>query len=96
MVQLSEENYARLKKDADDNLSIKSIVKWVVGLLIFAILYFTIGNQFLNIQLSRLQSSIAQESAIAQAETNKKVREIESSGMSTEDYLKWYTIHNSN
>jgi hypothetical protein len=77
MIQISDEIYNKLKKDADDNNAIKTIAKWVIGLIIFAILYFTVGNQFLNIQLSRLQSTFDREAAIAYANTTKEVREIE-------------------
>lgn len=92
MVQLDDENYAKLKKDADDNRSIKTIAKWVVGLVIFLVLYFTAGTRFINIQIARSQAAMERESEILQAQVAVRVREIESQGMTMDEYLKWYSI----
>lgn len=93
MIQLDNETYEKLKKDADDNRQIRSIVQWVIGLIIFAILYFTAGQHFINIQIQKSQAAAERELAVLQAQTAVRVREIESEGMTVEEYLNWYSIY---
>lgn len=93
MVQLDEELYNKIKKDADDNRQIRSIIRWIIGLIIFLVLYFTAGQHLLNIQVQKAQAAADREMAILQAQINVRIREIESEGLTTEEYLKWYKIH---
>ena len=93
MVQLDEELYNKLKKDADDNRQIRSIFRWVVGLIIFLVLYVTVGQYLLNIQVQKAQAAADREIAILQAQNNVRIREIESEGLTTEEYLKWYEVY---
>lgn len=93
MVQLDEELYNKLKKDADDNRQIRSIFRWVVGLIIFLVLYVTAGQYLLNIQVQKAQAAADREIAILQAQNNVRIREIESEGLTIEEYLKWYGVY---
>lgn len=93
MVQLDEELYNKIKKDADDNRQLMSIFRWTVGLIIFLLLYFTTGQHLLNIQVQKAQAAADREIAILQAQNNVRIREIESEGLTTEEYLKWYKIY---
>lgn len=93
MVQLDEELYNKIKKDADDNRQIRSIIQWIVGLIIFLVLYFTAGRHLLNIQIQKTQAAADREIAILQAQNTVRIREIESEGLTSEEYLKWYKVY---
>jgi hypothetical protein len=92
MIQMEDEVYEKLKKNADDNRQVKNIVRLVLIVVCLLVLYFGVISKFIDIQMKKYDAEIQREVAIAQAETNVKIREIESSGMSMNDYIRWLAI----
>lgn len=93
MVQLEDENYQKLKKDADDNLAVRSVVRWIAIIIIFCVLYFTSGVKLVNSFIGKMQTSIECDIAIMQAENAAYVRRVEQGDLSMEEYLDWYKIY---
>lgn len=93
MIQIEDADFAKLKKDANDNRQIRLIAQWIIGLIIFLVLYATAGQQLLNIQIQKAQAAADREIAVLQAQNTVRIREIESEGLTTEEYLKWYRIY---
>ena len=92
MVQLNEEEYLKLKKDADDNKQIIRIARYIIGFLIFIALCITIGAKAVDLYYQKFNAELQTEIAIAQAEANKHIMEIESSGMTKEEYFRWLEV----
>lgn len=92
MVQMEDEVYEKLKKNADDNLQVKKIIRFIVSIIVLLVLYFGVISKIIDVQIKKYDAQIQQEVAVIQAETNVKVREIESSGMSMNDYIRWLAI----
>lgn len=92
MIQMEDEVYEKLKKNADDNRQVKNIVRLVLIVVCLLVLYFGVVSKFVDIQMKKYEAEVQREVAIAQAETNVKIRQIESSGMSMNDYIQWYSI----
>lgn len=92
MVQMEDEVYEKLKKNADDNLQVKKIIRLIVSVIVLLVLYFGVISKIIDVQIKKYDAQIQQEVAVIQAETNVKVREIESSGMSMDDYIRWLDI----
>ena len=93
MVQLPDEEYQKLKHDADDNNSIRFIVKCIVGLIVALTLYFTVGVRILNTWVGYYQDSVQCRVEEMRARNDVLIREIQSSGMEMDDYLEWYKIY---
>ena len=93
MKELSETDYAQLIKDADDNRSIMFIVRCIMALVIALVLYFTIGQRIVNTWLESYNERAKCEIAVMRARNDVLIREIQSEGMTTEEYLKWYEIY---
>ena len=89
MVQIEDEIYAKLKKDADDNRQIVHIVRAVVAVIIFCILFFSWGIRLIDLDIQRRTAELQTQIALTQAETNKQVMTIESEGLTTDEYFKW-------
>ncbi len=89
MVQIEDEIYTKLKKDADDNRQIVHIVRAVVAVIIFCILFFSWGIKLIDLDVQRRTSELQTQIAITQAETNKRVMAIESEGLTTDEYFRW-------
>ena len=92
MVQMEDEVYEKLKKNADDNLQVKKIIRLIISVIVLLVLYFGVISKIIDVQIKKYDAQIQQEVAVIQAETNVKVREIESSGMSMDDYIRWLDI----
>lgn len=86
-MEISEDVYEKLKKDADDNNAVQSIVKWIVRWIIFLILVAmfmgSYGCHAIDMQKQR-----------DQAQVNAEVRVIESQGMDQKDYIEWLKARN--
>ena len=89
MVQIEDEIYTKLKKDADDNRQIVRIVRSVVAVIIFCILFFSWGIRLIDLDVQRRTAELQTQIALTQAETNKRVMTIESEGLTTDEYFKW-------
>ena len=93
MKELTDTDYAKLTKDADDNRSIMFIVKCTVALVVALVLYFTIGQRVVNTWFESYNEQVKCEIAVMRARNDVLIREIQSEGMTTEEYLKWYEIY---
>ena len=92
MVELNDEVYAKLTKDANDNKQLVRIARIAAIVVIFLLFFFTWGKSMIDLDIQRRRIDLECQEAIIRAENNVKVREIESSGMKIEDYLKWLEI----
>lgn len=93
MIQISDEDYAKLKKDADDNSAIKSIVRWVLLVIIIILLYCGIGSKIIDLEIRKCEANLQCEIATMQAQNAVEIRSIQSKDMSMDDYLKWYELY---
>ncbi len=93
MKELTDTDYAKLVKDADDNRSITFIVKCTMVLVLTMVLYFTIGQRIVNTWFESYHERVKCEIAVMQARNDVLIREIQSEGMTTDEYLKWYEIY---
>ena len=89
MVQIDDEVYTKLKKDADDNKQIVRVVRYVMAIIVFCIFFFTWGIQLIDLDIQKRNAELQTQIAITQAETNKRVMTIESEGLSTDEYFRW-------
>lgn len=92
MIEIDEAVYAQLQKDANDNKSILRLVRVgciFIFLLIILIMY---ASRIIDISLENYRASVECRVAIIQAENNVRVREIESAGMTNEEYIKWLEV----
>lgn len=78
MVELPDDKYQQLVKDADDNRAIRTIARWMVFILLFVIFMLSYGCHAIDMQKQR-------DNARVQVE----VRDIQSQGMSHEEYIEW-------
>lgn len=93
MKEISETEFAKLVKDADDNRSIMLIVRCITVLVIALVLYFTIGQRVVNTWFESYNEQVKCDIAVMRAHNDVLIREIQSEGMTTEEYLKWYEIY---
>jgi len=93
MKEISETEYMKLVKDADDNRSIMFIVRCIMILVVALVLYFTIGQRVVNTWFESYNEQVKCEIAVMRARNDVLIREIQSDGMTTEEYLKWYEIY---
>lgn len=92
MVQIEDEIYTKLKKDADDNKQIVHIVRAIAAVIIFCILFFTWGIRLIDLDIQRRTSELQTQIALAQANTNKQIMSIESEGLTSDEYFKWLEV----
>ena len=92
MVELNDEVYAKLTKDANDNKQLVRIARIAAIVVIFLLFFFTWGKSMIDLDIQRRRIDLECHEAIVRAENNVRVRDIESSGMKIEDYLKWLEI----
>ncbi len=92
MVELDDKVWEKIHKDADDNRQIRIIINILIAVLITITLYFTVGTRIINLHMQRKQAELQCEIDIMNARNAVKIREIESEGMTIEEYLKWCEI----
>ena len=92
MVEVEDNIYEKLKKDANDNRAILRIARTICIFLFIVILLFIYGTRLIDISIEKYRAAVKQEIAVEEAHNNVRIREIESSGMATEEYLKWLEI----
>lgn len=90
MIQLEDEQYQKLVKDADDNRQIVKIARSCLAVILFALIYFTCLLPLIKIGIDQNRANMEQRIAVINAGNIQ--REIESSGLSTEDYFRWLEI----
>lgn len=91
---VDDAEFQKLRKDADDNRQIVFIVKLVVSLIIFCILFFSWGVRLIDLDIQRRTAEMQDQIELQQARVNKEVMRIESIDMSNEDYFKWLEVRN--
>lgn len=89
LIQLDDAVYAKLKKDADDNRQIIGIMRVVLLTIVLLIAFFCWGRPMLDLDIQKRQANTQREIALIEAETNTEIREIESKGLSFDDYICW-------
>ncbi len=89
MVHIEEQDFNKMKKDADDNRQIIRIVRYAAFLIVFLFIFFSWGYRLLDLDIQRRQSELQCQMAIEQAKNNVEIKEIESYGMSFDDYIRW-------
>lgn len=92
MIELSENEFKKLKKDADDNNQLKSIIRFVVLVIVGIILYCTLILPFVNDYIHKQEEYSKHQMAIDDARTSVEIREIEQGSMSMDEYLKWLSV----
>ncbi len=92
MIEVEEETYKQLLKDASDNRSLIRMVKYGLIFAFFMIVLLIYGIKIIDISLIKMRTSAECQAAILKAENNVRVRELESAGMTTNEYLKWLKI----
>lgn len=92
MVELDDERYAKLKKDADDNKQIVRIVYGVIGLLIFIILFFTWLKPVLDLDIQKRNIDLQKYELIQMSQSKKQAMLIESEGLTFDEYCKWLEV----
>lgn len=83
MVELPEEKYKKLVKDADDNRAIVSVLRWSVLIIFFIFAMATYGCHAIDLQKQRDNAYVSVE-----------VRNIESDGLNFEQYIEWLDAKN--
>lgn len=89
MVQIEDEIYNKLKKDADDNRQIRNIAGIIAVVVMFCLFLCTFGVKLIDLEIQRRTAELQTQIAIAQAQTNKQVMAIESEGLTMDEYFKW-------
>lgn len=96
MVQIEDEIYTKLKKDADDNRQIVRIVQIIAVLIIFCVLFFSWGVRLIDLDIQRRTAEMQAQIALAQADTNRQIIDIESEGLTKEEYFRWLEVRQNN
>lgn len=91
-VELTQREYSKLKKDANDNRQIVRIVIIVSVVLLILVGYFAYGRKATDLFLERQKAAMQNELIIEKAKANVVAREIEQDGMSNEEYFKWLEV----
>jgi len=94
MVQLDDTAYTKLKKDADDNNQLLRLIRMGLIFLAFVIVFVTWGTKYLDVQIQAREAQIRSEAIVIEAQANKRAREIESAGLTNEEYFKWLEVRN--
>lgn len=89
MVELDDEVYERLKRDADDNRQVMKIICIGVLLILLAIGYIVYGSKLVDISLKQREAEVQQELARLEAQNEVQVREIEQGDLTFDEYIKW-------
>ena len=92
MVQLEDDAFAKLQKDANDNKQILKIIRLAILLGICFLLFITWGQKIIDLDIQRRTYELSINTQITQAETNRKIFEIESEGLTHEEYFKWLAV----
>ena len=92
MIEISEAEFKKLKKDADDNNQLKSIIRFVGLIITVVILYCTLILPFINDYIHKQEEYSKRQIAIDDARTSVEIREIEQGSMSMDEYLKWLSV----
>lgn len=94
MVEINDADYKQLVKDANDNKQMVKIARWIVGLIVFLVIFFSWGTKLIDLDIQRRTTELQNQMALTQAETNRQIFSIESEGMTKEEYFKWLEVRN--
>lgn len=91
-IQLEEDDYRKIIKDANDNRSLVRIARWITVAIVFLFIFFSFGCNAIQISLTKYRTKVDAENALVEARTNVQIRQIESEGLSTEEYFEWLRV----
>lgn len=94
MIEINEEDYKKLIKDANDN---RSIIKGLIIIIIGIVLIISTVNfsgKLASIIFQQYEANVQMQIALDEAENDVRIRKIESEGLTTEEYLKWLEVRN--
>lgn len=91
-IQVEEDDYRRIVKDANDNRSLVRIARWITVTIVFLCMFFGFGCNAIQISLTKYRAKVDAENALVEAQTNVQIRQIESEGLSTEEYFEWLRV----
>ena len=92
MIELSDTQFEKLKKDADDNRQIIRIVRFAIIFVSIIILYITLAMPMINNYIRSQEEYLKQQTSIEQAKTNAEIMEIEKGSMTMDEYIKWLSV----
>lgn len=92
MIEIDEEHFRQLVKDADDNKSLVLITRSILISIIIIVILFTIVIPVFNYWLNVKNTELALNEAKAQAYINREIMAIESKGLTNEEYFKWLEV----
>lgn len=92
MIEVSVEEYEKLVKEADDNASIIRITRIVIIGIICLVVIFTMLKPAFDVWLEEQKFENQLTNAKIEAANNKQVMDIESEGLSNEEYFKWLEV----
>lgn len=94
MVEVEETVYEKLLKDANDNRAVLRIARIIAVSIVCLAFLFIFVSKYVDISLETYRAEVRNSVAIMDAKTTVQIREIESEGMTTEQYLKWLAVKN--
>ena len=94
MVELDDKTYEKLLKDSNDNRSILRICRIIIIALVCIILLAPFVYKYIDISLDTYRAEVRNSVEILEAQTKVRVRNIESEGLTTDQYLKWLEVTN--
>ena len=89
MIQIEDDVYEKLLKDANDNRQVVKIAGIVAAVFIFIVLFFSWGRGVIDLDIQRRTAEMNSQIALANAETNAKILEIERGDMPMAEYVEW-------
>lgn len=92
MVEINDADYKQLVKDANDNKTMVKIARWIVGVIVFLVIFISWGTKLIDLDVQRRTIELQNQMEIKQAETNRQIFSIESEGMTKEEYFKWLEV----
>ena len=93
MVELDDEVFKKLKKEADDNRQIVHIVYAIIGLVIGIILFFVWIKPILELDIHKRNIELQTYEIIEQSRAKKEAMSIESEGLSFDEYCRWLEVN---
>jgi len=95
ITQIDSEELMELRKNANDNKQIVKLSKVITFGIIFLVIYFTWIVNLCNVLTKRFEADILAQTTITQAQANVQAREIESDGLTNEEYFEWLKVRNT-
>ena len=91
-MEISDREYKKLKKDADDNKQLVKIVTIIAVLIILIFGYFGYGRKAIDLHMQRQEADLQNEIALSRAKNNILIKEIEQQNMTLKEYFEWLDV----